>query len=236
MKYSRSLIIVTGHSGAPVQPMVDHIQSKSDYQAIRPVGSEKAIGYSGFDIENAMSRGQAAVLATYDPSSTANLQDWAEREGINTFTVFVSAPQELSFSRAMGNAQQMKQGKPIQTLLPEIEPMNERALLEAYESGELACIDKPHYQSSMTPDDFLAKFSSIIHSEPLWRDSIEHDTTVDFEPAFGPSLEDLAGQALSRHQSVALDAGYAKGDPAMEQAPAVRQSTPDLSSSPKPRM
>jgi len=234
VKYSRSLIIVTGNSGAPVQPMVDYIQSKADYQGVRPVGTEKAIGYSGFDIENAMSRGQAAVLATYDPSSTANLQDWAEREGINTFTVFVSAPQELSFSRAMGNAQQMKQGAPIQTLLPDIEHMDERPLLEAYESGELACIDKPHYQSSMTPDDFLAKFSSIIHSEPLWRDSIEHDSTVDFEPAFGPSMEDLAGQALSRHQNVALDAGYAKGDPAMEQAPAIRQSTPGLSSRPKP--
>lgn len=234
MKYSRSLIIVTGNSGAPVQPLVDHIKSKADYEAIRPVGTEKAIGYSGFDIWNTIGRGKAAVIATYDPSATANLQDWAEREGINTFTVFVSAPQELSFSRAMGNAQQMKQGVPIQTLLPDIEAMDERTLLEAYESGELVCIDKPHYQSSMTPDDFLAKFSSIIHSEPLWRDSIEHDSTVDYEPAFGPSIQDLANQALTRHQNLALDAGYAKSGPSHEQSPTVRQNTPDLSSRPKP--
>jgi len=213
VKYSRALIIITGNSGSPVQPMVNHIAGRPSHNAITPVGSDSVIGYRGEDIENAMAGGNAAVLATYDPSATANLQDWCQREGINTFTVFVKAPQELSFSRAMGNAQIMKQGKPIDTLLSGISRMKEQEVLRAYESGELACIDKPHYQASMTPDDILARFSSIIHSEPMWEHSIAHDSIVTYEPAYGPTLDSLAEQVLESHQDMALDSGYAKQAP-----------------------
>jgi len=234
VKYSRSLVIITGNSGSPVQPMVDWISRNPTHNAVKPVGSDKVIGYRGEDLENAMAGGKSAVVAAYDPSSVSNLQDWCQREGINTFTVFVKAPQELSFSRAMGNAQLMKRGIPIDTLLPDIADMPEKDVLLAYENGELACIDKPHYQSTMTPDDFLSKFSSIIHSEPLWADSLEHDATVNYEPAYGPSIDDLTSQALNRHSKMAVESGYGEPEPdaAPGAQPKAQQPTP---SNPSPR-
>lgn len=214
MQYSRSLLIITGHSGAPTQPTVDLIaKNYPDHAAIRPVGTDKAIGFRSQDIENAVSSGKAAVVATYDPNSTAILLNWAEREGIRTHTVFVKAPQELSFSRAMGNWQQAKSGMAMDTLLPDIEAMNESDLLRAYERGEVSVIDKPYYRNEMTPKEMLQRFSSIIHSEPMWEESISHDAVVDYEPAFGLSLPGIAEQVVSRHTDLAVTNGYAFPDP-----------------------
>jgi hypothetical protein len=215
VQYSRSLLIITGHSGAPTQLTVDLIANNyPDHTAVRPVGTDKAIGFRSQDIENAVSSGKAAVVATYDPSSTAVLLSWAEREGIRTHTVFVKAPQELSFSRAMGNWRQAKSGKAMDTLLPDIESMNESDLLRAYERGEVSMIDKPHYRNEMTPKEMLQRFSSIIHSEPMWEESISHDVVVDYEPAFGMSLSGIAAQVVSRHADLAVTNGYAAPNPA----------------------
>lgn len=235
VQYSRSLVIVTGHSGAPVQPMVDRIvSSASDHIGVTPVGSEKSLGYRSRDIQNAMNGGKAAVVAAYDPGATSVLQDWAEREGIETHTVFVKAPQELSFSRAMGNWQQIKGGQPADTLLPEIEPMSESDLLNAFERGEVAVMDKPHYRSEMAPKEMLRRFSAIIHSEPMWEDSISHDQAVEFEPAFGAELPELASQVVEQHANISLEKGVASPDPAPEAA-ATKAPSPGQDNSPTPR-
>lgn len=237
MQYSRSLLIITGHSGAPVQPMVNQIiSSHSDHEAVRPVGNEKALGFRAQDIHNVMASGKAAVVASYDPSATSVLQDWAASEGINTHTVFIKAPQELSFSRAMGNWQQVKENRPMDTLLPDIETMDESELLSAYERGEVSMIDKPHYSSDMAANQMLRRISAIIHSEPMWEDSIAHDNVVDFEPAFGPSVSSMAEQIVSRHAEYAVENGHAIStpDPVVAQEPGVSRPAPN--NTPKPRM
>lgn len=233
MQYSRSLLIITGHSGAPTQLTVDLVaKNHPGHAAVRPVGTDKAIGFRSQDIENVVSSGKVAVVATYDPSSTAVLLNWAARESIRTHTVFVKTPQELSFSRAMGSWHQAKSGKAMDPLLPDIEAMNESDLLRAYERGEVSMIDKPHYRNDMTPKEMLQRFSSIIHSEPMWEDSISHDAVVDYEPAFGISLPDIAAQVVSRHADLAITNGYATPDPAP--APSVDAGPEGPRHSPRP--
>ena len=234
MQYSRSLVIITGHSGAPIQPMVDRIASESNnHVTIKPVGSDKAFGFRAQDIENAITSGQAAVISALDPTSASVLQGWARREGVETHTVFIRAPQELSFSRAMGSWEQVKQGKAVDSMLPDIEPMGQRELLEAYERGEVTMIDQPHYRSEMAPKDMLRRFSAIIHSEPMWEDSVDFQQKIDFEPAFGPSLSDMAGTIVEHHADHALSQGYGSEDPAPRQTrdsePKGPRNNPNLS-------
>ncbi len=237
MQYSRSLLIVTGHSGSPVQPLVDRlVENSSDYSVVKPVGTERAIGYRGQDIENAMVGGKSAVIVSYDPEATSVLQNWAASEGIQTHTAFVSAPQELSFSRAMGNWQQQQNGQPMDTLLPEIETMTEKALLAGYERGEMAVMDKPHYQTEMVPNDVLRRFSAIIHSEQLWQDTVQHENTIHFEPVFGEDLNQLAGKIADQHADYAVKQGYAQPDPTPGLDKSPGYTAPKFDNSREPRM